>query len=396
MKSFKQFLRENPELLTHRPQRGSGNIFTSAAGYETNPPEEYNPERSMMVHMTSHFPLGGNLETLGTHTRIARETLHFTRNGPVGDHMWGKWSDSKFGIMIPENQISRRLLNHGSHDSFAFGNVALPTGTKISVNWGALEDHDRDHLQALTKSGSHQETIGKLNDGHEVDFNGRKVTFHGTQENEKTGDSIRRHLRAANITPVNIGDNYATGFADASSYKYHRRFEDVYGPIGFISSYYQRNNRSSNFKENPNVMKKFTPERFARASEGDHATTPFMDIDSNLSWTMARHPSQEENATTWEEKSKIRIAHSRADRDSEDGKDLQDTLRQISSDPERFHPTAYSSDESKAAIQRIMKKARSAHAGVHPDEIGPSFEDGKENRKNAIIKATEEIRRNRS
>ena len=393
MKSFKQFLRENTDSLTHRPQLGSGNIFTQSAGYTRNPQEEFNPETSRMIHMTNHFPLGGKIETLGSHTHIARETVHFTRNGPVTDHMWGKWSDKKFGIMIPESGISHRLVNHGSHDSFTLGNVHIPSGSKISVNWDALENHERDHIQALTKSTSHEETRSKLNTGHEVNFDGRKVTLHGTQENESTHQSIYRHLRSEDITPVDIGHDYATGWSESPSdyeRKYgselsRQRFDDVYGSSGFISKFYQKHNRSANFADDSDEH------RFARSSSGGHAGTIFSGIERNISWTFARHQDSQRN----QDENTNKRAENNAEQHSEDAKSLARTLQQVSDRPENFHPTAYSSPESREAIKRIMTKLTSAHSGVSPTEVGPSQSEGEINRKNAMIKATKELSGNK-
>ena len=395
MKSFKQFIIENENRLTHRPRRGSGNIFTRSAGYRQNPPEQYNPSGSMMVHMTSHFPLDGRVETLGSHTLVPRETTHFTRNGAVSDHYAGNWSSSKYGIMVPEHKISDRLVNHGSHDSFTMGNVTLPSGSKVVLNWNGLEDHEKNHIAALTGSRSHQEARRRLRKGHTVNFGDNSVTLHSTRKKEDLRGAINRHLSASNITPVNIGNNYAIGFAGSDNRSWgeetrrRERFDSVYGPQGFIDRHYtSRRITTPNEKHQDTRIGRL--ERQVRSfHSGDHADSIFSEIEGHTSWRMAFHPDASEEhgfqLKQWQREA------GRSEADEQKGKDTVHVLGKVISNPEQFHPTAFSSEESQAALRRLHTKVGQAYSGVSPNNIGPTLKAGKENRRNNMIAATTRI-----
>lgn len=380
MKSFKSFLNE---VLTHRPQISDRQIFTPAAGYDHNPPEVYKPEDSLMVHMTSHFPIGGVIETLGSNTLHGRETLHFTRNGPVSDHYAGNWSRSKFGVMIPEDKISHRLFNHGSHDSFSIGNTHIPSGSRIIVNWDNLESHEKDHISALVGSSSHDEAFSKLNNGHSVNFEGRKVSLHATQAKENTKDAVIRHLRDSNINPVQIGNNYATGFLDVGN---ENEFHDVYGPSGHIEKYYERFSRRNNFGRG-------LAQKFASPSAGDHSSSPFSTIEATIAHHQLSHP---ESANIPEFRQDNRMSESELSKLNQRGIEHISTLERLIKSPDEFHPTAYSSEESQNALRRMLTKLKNAHSGLSPLQSGKTSADGIKDRTARLIKATRIIKGNKS
>ncbi len=87
MRSFKEYILEFTEgQIDRAPTRGTGNIFTPAAGCQQRGREQFNPRASSLVHITNYFPTGGTIKTTGEATggQLARETVHFTRNGVVG------------------------------------------------------------------------------------------------------------------------------------------------------------------------------------------------------------------------------------------------------------------------------------------------------------------------
>lgn len=395
MKSFKQFIIENINRLTTREPQGSGTIFPRSAGYRQNPPERYNPEGSMMVHMTSHFPLDGKVETIGTHTLMPRETLHFTRNGAVSDHYAGNWSSAKYGIMVPEHEISGRLLNHGSHDSFTLGNVTLPSRSKVIVNWNALEDHEKDHIAALTGSRSHQEAQRRLHKGHSVAFGESTVSLHSTKPEENIRDTIHRHLRTSNITPVSIGNNYATGFIQNDNTPWsekrqgEERFDKVYGPTGLISKYYSGRIIPTPGESHGDTSVGRLERNLRSVHSGDHEDTPFSHIESHTSWQMAFHPDATEElgfkVNAWQKES------GKTQTNQQQGRDTLHVLGRVLSNPENFHPTAFSSEESREALKRLHTKVQQAYGGVSPAKIGPTLSTALGNRKNKMISATMKI-----
>ena len=61
-----------------------------------------------------------------------RNTVHFTVNGEVSDHMMGNFSESKYQIIIPAEKIEEKDFFGGSLvDFWARGTVKLPEGTII-------------------------------------------------------------------------------------------------------------------------------------------------------------------------------------------------------------------------------------------------------------------------
>jgi len=383
MKSFKKFIFESnleipgsQEFLHSPPPIGSGNIFTKAAGYEQKRPEEYNPEHSAMIHMTSHFPLGGIIETSGSHTYYPRETVHFTRNGTVSSHMFGNWNASKFGIMIPEHKVSDRLFNHGSHDSFAIGNVSLPHGSRIVMNWSNLEDHEKDHIKKLTGSNSHDEALKKINKGHSINFGDNQIQLHSTQGSESNHDAVRRHLTASGINPVNIGHNYATGYLNPDSSD--AEFDSRYGLRGSVSNFYiNRSKRGQDKIES----------KAARPSTGDHIDSIFADIESNTGWRYAGHTDYPLVDDTKGKDSEYFKKHSQLFGSAVTAAKHSKVIRDILQNPERYHPTAYTSPESKEALQRLLRKIDHSRSGGSPTEAGPSIKQGIQNRKERMIKA---------
>ena len=415
MKTFKQFIKEsnlevpNSEpMMSSPPNIGLGNIFTSAAGYKQKRPEEYNPAHSAMVHKTSHFPLGGEIQTLGSLSHIARETLHFTRNGTVGSHIWGNWDSSKYGIMIPEDHISKKLVGIGDHDSFTYGNIKLPTGTKITMNWDALEPHERDHITALTKSSSHDETLTKLRAesedgtrGHSVNFNGRNITLSAMSETEKTvDDAVHSHLRHSGISPVTIGNNYAVGPLDRNipneSYfdekERNDEFRKHYNPIGTISTYY-RKNAPPIISPVPtkNIEMSNLRTGMSEPKGAGHAQTIHSNVEAIVSKEFALHPQGSMHPDFKHMSTIERMSLNNYRHDPKEMRQLITIFKQTISSPETFHKTAYRTPEERSAIARQISKLTLAVDGKSATTAGPSLEEAKDNRKTAMIKETRRL-----
>jgi hypothetical protein len=311
MKSFITFLLEYDvpgAKIDREPVRGTGTLFPTSLGYRHVGVEGFNPQASSLFHMTRFFPenmrikpgIEGDLSGVNP-----RATLHFTRNGVVSDHMNGQWADaSKFGIMMPEHRLINRVASSGSHDTWTVGGVELPTGSRVLVNQTKLDDADRQKFMKMFGVSSWEEAESQLTPwdpdkgvyGREVDFGGRKITFSGLQPDELAADTKRaaraaarqqykdttgnypylddplhkdnpllsgydpnsgletaahRHMRSVGISPVNIGQNYATGFVDRfdnldgskSGWGQRSDFDEIYGSRDdkkSVANYYRR------------------------------------------------------------------------------------------------------------------------------------------------------------
>lgn len=420
MLSFKQFLRESnfdlphsEPILTHS---GTQTLFPPSLGYSRSlSSAEYNPKHSAMIHVTKQFPVGGVLKTLGNYSSVPRETLHFTRNGIVSSHAMGNFENRKFGVMLPESGISHRLLNHGSHDSFVVGNVQLPHNSRLLVNWGSLEDHEKDHIAALTGSGNHDEAQEKIQNGHAVNFGTAKsprvMYIHSLGKDENMTDGLHRHIRSLGINPVGIGSNYATGFEDKPkesemshipkrdvfSHAEHY-FKHLYGPGGKIQTAYDRM-KSRIGRADTKVpqldMDDFKSKvSFAAGSAGAHSDTPLSGIEHIYSNSTMAGGGFYGNTTVEQQLKGL--------------KSSKEMVDHILSSPPDLH-NAYRHPEAVAGIQRIKKKIDSGIAGVsrgqyvypardynvidHPEIIAMERKED-DKRKEELVAATKAMRSN--
>jgi hypothetical protein len=348
MLSFKQFLLEFTEGEIDRATiRGTGSIFTKAAGYEQSGREEFNPRASALVHVTNYFPTDGKIQTTaqGSRGEWGRETVHFTRNGLVGDHLSGQWKDKSFVTILPEHHIQDRILYSGDHDNFVYGAVDLPHQSRILVHGGRLDDKQKAHITKLVGARHWDEAHEKIRafdpekgiHGHEVDFGGRKINISGlTDEEMKSNtalaDATHRHLNSLKIQPIKIGNHYSVGYAELGqrSYTDSRRdendFRRIYGNDGLVQKHYMR-------KRNPENV-------------GGYSTDldqSFKYQGSGLHWD-SPHGHEETIAF---------------DKAHPDRKRLADVLQHIRDNPTDYHPTAYSHPDAQAALERQIRGLRS-------------------------------------
>jgi len=104
-----------------------------------------NVKQLIAVHLTDYFPIKGIIRCSGhfetgvyksgiikeKKTFTARNTIHFTLNGPVVSHMYGNWKESKFAILIPLESVVDRVINLWPSDTWVFGDLVLPVGSEI-------------------------------------------------------------------------------------------------------------------------------------------------------------------------------------------------------------------------------------------------------------------------
>jgi len=336
MKSFKQYLLEFTEgEIDSAPIIGTGNIFTQAAGYKQSGRKKFNTKASSLIHVTNHFPIGGTIKTTAQATdgqsegNWARETVHFTRNGIVGDHLHGKWHGKAFVTILPEHEMQDRVLYSGDHDTFVYGGVDLPNGSRILVHGNRLDDSQKSHITKLVGARHWDEAHERIRafdpergiHGHEVDFGGRKITISGLTDKEmesKTAlaDATHRHLNSLGIKPIKIGQDYSIGYIGDGD---DAKFGEVYGGSGLVQAHYGTLRTGAEYSEDLENSFKFQ-------GSGLHHVSP--------------HHREE------------RIA---SDPTSRHRKKLADILRSIMLKPMKYHPS-YSHHEAQKALQRQIDR----------------------------------------
>ncbi len=119
---------------------------------------ELNIKSLIAVHITEYLPKKGIISTLGSvrGTKYTRETVHFTLNGAVGDHGYGKFK-GKFAILIPLNKIIDRIINIAPMDSFTLGTVKIPSEGEILYPYNPEKDNPEELKHKIRKQ------IGNLN-----------------------------------------------------------------------------------------------------------------------------------------------------------------------------------------------------------------------------------------
>lgn len=412
------------------------------------PPEtEYDPSYSSVVHVTGHFPLGGTIKTLGSLSgTTSRETLHFTRNGSVSGHMWGNWDNSKFGIMIPEDAVSHRLLNGTEdHDLVMHGNLSLPSNSKIITDWSKLEDYEKDHVAALVAASTHEEALTKISKvgdggirGHPIEMDGRKIILANTHVSATKDDSaltlsIHHHLREHGIHPVSIGSEYAVGHVDQSPRtKYAEEFFKRYG---LDSEGYD--NKNMRWSESPSIPSSQQTEKYISAidsrglnlQKSSYSFSPqfekyigsirnyYNPTSSQANTSIARASSANSGGDRGGERAYFGVLSGHPDAHRVNGhpdfrgarvgrririgdneqytedpermnsmkkslpthsSSLQKSLiehQDILQNPTRYHPTGFSSPESREAIERNINKYKLALRGDAPGQIGASLDD---------------------
>ena len=445
MKSFKQFLIES-------------NMDSPFSEVPTE--TKYNPSYSSLIHLTAHFPLKGTIKTLGSLSgTTSRETLHFTRNGAVSSHMWGNWDNTKFGIMIPEDAVSHRILNGTEdHDLVMHGNLSLPSNSKIIMNWDKLENHEKDHVAALVKASTHEEALTKISKvgdgvirGHPIEMDGRRIILANTHISETKDDSaltlsINGHLREHGIHPVTIGSEYAIGYVDQSPRtEYAKEFFKRHGlePDGY-------DNKNYKWDESPSIPSSQQTEEHRRVIDSRNSTRSFGDPDpfhkhirsivdyynptnSQANTSISRASSANSGGDKGGEMAYFGMLAAHPDAYSVGGhpdfrgarvgtrirtgdigqytensgrmdsmknglvrytSSLTRSLEEhedILQNPSKYHPTGFSSPESKEAIKRNINKYDLALQGIAPGQIGTSQDDAHIQRKTDIIRETNKL-----
>lgn len=423
---------------------------------------KYNPSYSSLVHLTSHFPLRGTIETLGSLSgTTSRETLHFTRNGSVSSHMWGNWDNSKFGIMIPEDAVSHRILNGTEdHDLVMHGNLSLPSNSKIIMNWDKMENHEKDHVAALVKASTHEEALTKISKvgdggirGHPIEMDGRRIILANTHVSATKDDSaikhsIDGHLREHGIHPVTIGSEYAIGYVDESPRTEYAK--EFFKRHGLDSEGYD--NKNYKWDESPSVPSSQQTEEHRRVIDSRrlsarlfHETDPFdkhirsirdyyNPTNSQANTSISRASSANSGGDKGGEQAYFGMLAAHPDaysvgghpdfRGARVGKHIrtgdngQYTERSYDMDimknglvrytssltrsleehedilqnPSKYHPTGFSSPESKEAIKRNINKYDLALQGIAPGQIGTSQDDAHIQRKTDIITETNRLK----
>ena len=331
MLSFKQYLLEFTEgQIDRTPLRGSGNIFTKAAGYSQSGRQEFNPKASALVRVTSFFPVDGKMKTAGEATggKIPRETLHFTRNGVVSDHVHGKWGGKSFVTISPEHHLQDRILYSGDHDITVYGGVDLPHGSRVLVHGGRLDDEQKKHITGLVGAKDWDEAHAKIRafdpekgiHGHTVRYGQREITISGLTDQEmqsKTGltDATHRHLHALGIRPITIGQTNSIGHFDNRD---DEHFGRIYRDSGLIQAHYRSRRNPTPYKNSLEGAFKF--QGSGSPIEGSHGKE-----EAIMFYKDGDHPYKQE---------------------------LKDVLGDIHKNPTAYHPTAYSHPQAAAALQR--------------------------------------------
>ncbi|MBS3141785.1 hypothetical protein J4464_00175 [Candidatus Woesearchaeota archaeon] len=102
--------------------------------------DQWRQEGMVFVHMTNYFPhhaiitstISAQIRSPGVPVDTARDTIHFTVNGPVLGHMEGDWAGYPVGILIPGKMFPLdRLASFARFDSWIFGNLKIPAGSVI-------------------------------------------------------------------------------------------------------------------------------------------------------------------------------------------------------------------------------------------------------------------------
>lgn len=333
MRSFKEYIMEFTEgEIDRAPTRGTAKIFTSAAGYKQRGKEQFNPRASSLVHVTDYFPTRGTIKTTGeaTGSQEPRETVHFTRNGVVGDHLHGKWHHKTFVTIMPEHQLQDRVLYSGDHDTFVYGGVDLPHGSRILVHGKRLDDAQKSHITKLVGATDWNDAHAKIKafdpargiHGHEVDFGGRKITISGLTDEEmesKTSlaDATHRHLSSLGIKPIKIGQDYSVGHVDGNDHQFKR----VYGDTGLVQAHYGRK-RIAGSKYSSELGPSFKFQGSGLHDSSPHGVEERIAFDPN-------HPDRAR---------------------------LAGVLTHIRDNPQQYHPTAYSHPAAQAALKRQIAR----------------------------------------
>ena len=103
-------------------------------------------EELMIVHATDYFPENGEIKTSKNANVIYgdeevgkyfshRNTIHFSLNHRVTQNDGGNWSDMKYMILMPFQDLNiQNLVSLEAVDSYVEGNIALSDNTVILVN----------------------------------------------------------------------------------------------------------------------------------------------------------------------------------------------------------------------------------------------------------------------
>ena len=103
-------------------------------------------EELMLVHATDYFPENGEIKTSKNANVIYgneeigkyyshRNTIHFSLNHRVTENDGGNWSDMKYMILMPFQDLNiQNLVSLEAVDSYVEGNIALSDNTVILVN----------------------------------------------------------------------------------------------------------------------------------------------------------------------------------------------------------------------------------------------------------------------
>ena len=108
----------------------------------------------VMVHLTRHVPTNGIIKpTKEQDEESVRASVHFTLNGPVSSHVYGKWEDVEIAIILPLGSMKNVIANFHPVDTYIFGKITLPPGTMILVSKKIAEKNglsDKQHIGNAT------------------------------------------------------------------------------------------------------------------------------------------------------------------------------------------------------------------------------------------------------
>lgn len=110
------------------------------------------------VHLTDYLPFNGIIRPTGdSRPEAPRRTIHFALNGTVSPVNSGisDWSGKKVSVIVPIEKIRGWIANLHSVDTFGYGRLRLPPGSRVLVE---KELADRNGLTEGQKLG-HAEVV---------------------------------------------------------------------------------------------------------------------------------------------------------------------------------------------------------------------------------------------
>ena len=203
------------------------------------------PETLLAVHISIVFPEKGVLSNKGAVLEnrdtpfhyYARETTHFTFNGPVEDHGMGTWSNKPFAILVPAHLIFDKFLCLAPNDAYIFGRLELPRGTEILV----------------TSSPEHQAKAQH----YEKNAGNAHVIY--ARQGESINDGIYRRVIERGYTPLHIGAYRGSWFSNTTGGINNPNAEEI---MRSFANYSLDNLPTVNFNDFASAYKRNTEPHF--------------------------------------------------------------------------------------------------------------------------------------